>query len=59
MSRFFDVPLNIDSSKYIYLDGIKIDSQYVNYALPNINLSFITSVTVRPNVRKKGGRVGC
>ena len=59
MSRCESVLNSHHFDNNIYLSSIKIDSQYVNYALPNIKLSFITPVTVRPNVRKKGGVVGC
>jgi hypothetical protein len=59
MSRFFDVALTVNSSNYIYLNGIKIDSQYVNSALPNIKLNLNSRTEGRTKVRKKGGIVGC
>ena len=59
MNRYFDVLNSRHFDNNILITRIKIDSQYVNSALPNIKLSFITPVTVRPNVRKKGGIVRC
>jgi hypothetical protein len=43
----------------ILISSIKIDSQYVKNALPNIKLNLNNRTVPNPKVRKKGGCVGC